>query len=293
MRETGFFFLYLFACLVLGTLLTYPLMQTGWIAHDPHRVMGRLAQLFILADLWPFLKVKRLNDHTALGYGVSRTRFLGALWRGWLLGVAILLVLILNLLLLEIRAPHGVGSDWLPALLRKSIQVLIGGLLTSLLEETFFRGALYSAIRRGGSMRSAVLWSSFLFALVHFMKPHALPAGVAFDWSGTWQLFIHVFIDAFQWRHLDSMSVLFLAGVLLALVREYTGHIGWCIGLHAGWIFVIQLTCYLTDGNPASPNAWLVGGYDGVIGWLAAAWIGLLTLGFRPFTHNRERKRRG
>jgi len=292
MRETGIFFLYLFACLVLGALLTYPLLQTGWIAHDPHRVMGRLAQVFMLVGLWPFFKAMRLNDRTALGYGVSRTRFPGALWRGWLLGVAILLVLVLNLLLLEIRAPHGAGTDWLPTLLGKSIQVLIGGLLTSLMEETFFRGALYSAVRRGGSTRSAVLWSSFLFALVHFMKPHALPAGMAFDWSGTWQLFIHVFIDAFQWRHLDSMAALFLAGVLLALVRERTGHIGWCMGLHAGWIFVIQMTRHLTDGNPASPTAWLVGRYDGVIGWLAAAWLGLLTLGLWSFTHNRERKRR-
>jgi len=291
MRETGIFFLYLFACLVLGALLTYPLMQTGWIAHDPHRVMGRLAQVFILLGLWPFLKAMRLNDRTALGYGVSRTWFLGALWRGWLLGVAILLVLILNLLLLEIRAPHRAEEDWLPALLEKSVQVLIGGLLTSLLEETFFRGALYSAVRRRGGAGSAILWSSFLFALLHFMKPHALPAGVAFDWSGTWQLFIHVFIDAFQWRHLDSMAALLLAGVLLALVRERTGHIGWCMGLHAGWIFVIQSTRHLTDSNPASPNAWLVGGYDGVIGWLAAAWIGLLTLGLWSFTPNRERKR--
>ncbi|WP_089725685.1 CPBP family intramembrane glutamic endopeptidase [Candidatus Thiosymbion oneisti] len=292
MRETGIFFLYLFGCLILGALLTYPLMQTGWIAYDPHRVMGRLAQVFILIGLWPFLKAMHLNDRTALGYGISRARFLSALGRGWLLGVAILLVLVLNLLLLEIRVPHGAGVDWLPALLRKSIQALIGGLLTSLLEETFFRGALYSAIRRRGGVGSAILWSSFLFTLVHFMKPHALPEGTAFDWLGTGQMFGQVFADAFQWRHLDSMAALFLAGVLLALVREHSGHIGWCMGLHAGWIFVIQVTRHLTDGNQASPNAWLAGNYDGIIGWLAAGWIGLLALGFWSFTRNQERERR-
>jgi len=292
MRETGIFFLYLFACLVLSALLTYPLMQAGWIAHDPHRVMGRLAQVFILLSLWPFLKAMHLNNRVALGYGASRPRFLNALWQGWLLGVAPLLVLTLTLLLLEIRLPASAVDDRLIGLLEMSIRALIGGLLVALLEETFFRGAFYSVIRRSSGAGSAIFWSSFLFMLVHFMKPHTLPEGVAFDWPGTWQMFVQVFADAFQWRHLDSMAALFLAGVLLALVRERSGHIGWCMGLHAGWVFVIQVTRRLTDGNSASPNAWLAGDYDGVIGWLAAGWIGLLALGLRLFTRNTERERR-
>lgn len=287
MRETGGFFLYLFTCLLLAAIVTYPLMQTGWIESDPQRVMGRVAQVFILLGLWPFLEAMGLNRRDALGYGVARPRFLSALWRGWLLGLAILLVLVFNLLLLEIRVPDVGGEDWLSDLIKKSIQVLIGGLLTSLLEETFFRGALFSAIRRNGGASSAILWSAFLFALLHFMKPHALPDGVTFDWAGTREMFVHVFAGVYQWKHVDSMAALFLVGVFLALVRERSGHIGWCIGLHAGWIFVIQVTRHLTDGNDASPNSWLVGGYDGTIGWLAAAWIGLLTLGYWLLTRTK------
>ncbi|MCG6861164.1 MAG: CPBP family intramembrane metalloprotease [Chromatiaceae bacterium] len=290
MRETGVFFLFLVSCLVLGAFLTYPLMQTGWIEHDPHRIMGRLAQLFILLGLWPFLRALRLNNREALGYGVSPRRFLGSLLRGWLLGVAILLVLVSSLLLLEVRVPDVAVDGWLPGLLNKSIQALVGGLLTSLLEETFFRGALYSSIRRNGSARSAILWSSFLFALLHFMKPHDLPEGVPLDWGGAWQMFTHVFTGVFQWRHVDSMAALFLVGVFLAQVRERSGHIGWCIGLHAGWILVIQVVRYLTDGNQVSPNAWLAGDYDGVIGWLAAAWIGVLALGLWMNTRTRDWK---
>ncbi len=293
MRETGIFFLYFLGCLIPAALLTYPLMQTGWIAYDPHRIMGRLAQVFILLGLWPVLKAMRLNDRQMLGYGVSRPQFLNALLRSWLLGAVSLLMLALTLLLLEIRVPDTAADSRLTGLIEKSIQVLIGGLLTSLLEETFFRGALYSAILRGGGVGSAILWSSFLFTLVHFMKPNALPEGAAFDWLGTGQMFVQVFTDAFQWRHPDSMAALFLVGVFLALVRERGGHIGWCIGFHAGWIFVVRMTRHLTDGNQASPNAWLVGNYDGIIGWLAAGWIGLLTLGLWLFTRNGERERRG
>jgi len=294
MRETGIFFLYLCACLVLGALLTYPLMQTGWIAYNPHRVMGRLAQVLILLGLWPFLKAMCLNDSRALGYAVSRPRFLNALWRSWLLGVALLWVLVLTLLLLEIRLPAGAANGRLPGLVAMSIRALITGLLIGLLEETFFRGALYSAIRRTGGAGPAILWSSILFTLIHFMKPHALPEDTALDWLETWQLFVRVFTDAFQWRHLDSMTALFLVGVFLGLVRERSGHIGWCIGLHAGWVFVIQVIRRLTDGHPSpdAPWVWLVGDYDGVIGWLAAGWIGLLALGLWLFTRYRERERR-
>jgi membrane protease YdiL (CAAX protease family) len=292
MRETLVFFFYLFACLILGALLTYPLIQTGWIQHDPHRMMGRLAQIFILLGLWPFLRVMDLDDRRMLGFGISRPRFLGALWRGWLLGVAILLVLVLNLMLLETRVPDAAKENWLAGLVGKSIRCLIGGLSIGLLEEGFFRGALYSAIRRDGAVRSAVFWSSLLYALLHFMKPHALPEGAAFDWMGAWRMFVHVFAGVFQWNHLDSMAALFLAGVFLALVRERCGHIGWCIGLHAGWVFVIQVARYLTDGNGASSSAWLVGGYDGIIGWLAAVWIGLLALGFWLLARPKKRQLR-
>jgi hypothetical protein len=73
-----------------------------------------------------------------------------------------------------------------------------------------------------------------------------------------------------------------MAGLLLALVRERAGHIGWCIGLHAGWVLVIQASRRLTDVNDDSPLSFLVGDYDGIIGWLAALWIGLLMALYWP-----------
>jgi membrane protease YdiL (CAAX protease family) len=280
MKETGIFFAYLFACLVLGALLTYPVVQTGWIDADPHRIMGRLAQVFILLGLWPFLKAMGLNSRSALGYGVPRPAFLRALGLGWVWGLLILLVLAITLVALQVRIPDTLGDDWAAGLARKALKALIGGLLIGLMEETFFRGALYAAIRRRGSLAAAVFWTAFLYALLHFMKPGTLPDTVAFDWSGAGQMFAETFTGAIQWKNLDSMTALFLVGVFLALVRERTGHIGWCIGLHAGWVFVIQVTRHLTDGNESSAYAWLTGDYDGMIGWLAAGWIGVLAAGY-------------
>ena len=275
MRTTAIFFAYLFLCLALAALLTYPVMQTGWVDYEPQRVMGRIAQVCILLGLWPFLKRMGFDNRVALGYGVQRREFVQAMARGWMSGVLILLLLALALFVLGVRVPDLPADGLLAEILEKAAAALIGGLLIGLLEETFFRGALFGAVRSRNGLRSAVFWSATLYALLHFMKPHGLPDGVAFDWSGVGIMFIEVFTDVAQWRHLDSMLALFLVGVFLAFVRERTGHIGWCIGLHAGWVFVIQVSRRLSDGNDASNLAFLAGDYDGVIGWLAAAWIGL------------------
>jgi membrane protease YdiL (CAAX protease family) len=276
MRATALIFLYLLACLVLGALLTWPLMQTGWIDQDPQRVMGRLAQVIILIGLWPLLKAMGVADRSSLGYAVPRPAFLRAMAVGWVIGVAILTALALTLVALEVRVPE---AKPLAALAAKAASALTGGLVIALLEETFFRGALYSGVTRRSSAGAAILWSALLYALLHFMKPRSLPAGVAYDWANHWGIFLSTFTSPWQWRNLDSFIALLLVGVFLGLVRRRTGHIGWCIGLHAGWVFVIQITRSLTDDNEGAALAHLAGDYDGVIGWLAAGWIGVLALG--------------
>jgi uncharacterized protein len=276
MRETAAFFLYLLGCLVLAALLTWPLMQSGWIDQPPQRVMGRIAQILILAGLWPMLRAFAVANSASLGFSVPRRDFLRALGIGWVAGLAILTLLALALVALGVRIPNPVTLDLLAT---KAVQALLGGLLVAVLEETFFRGALYSAISRRSGVGSAILWSSLLFALLHFMKPRDLPDGTAYDWAGNWQVFASTFTNPWQWRNLDSFIALLLVGIFLGLVRRRTGHIGWCIGLHAGWVFVIQVARVLTEDHQAAPLAWLTGDYDGVIGWLAAGWIGALALG--------------
>jgi hypothetical protein len=293
MRTTAVFFAYLFCCLLLAALTAYPLMDTGLIDEPPRRVMGRLAQLYILLGLWPFLKLLRLDNAAALGFGIPRRRFLLDVALGWLLGVAILAALIWALLKLDVRVPDlpDHGLVWL--VLEKAVAALVGGLLIGLLEETFFRGALYGAIRRRGGLRSAVIWSAALYALLHFLKPHDLPPGMPFDWAGTRAMFTGVFTGVLDWRHLDSMLALFLVGVFLALVRERSGHIAWGVGLHAGWVFVIQLSRKLTDSDPAATFGFVAGRYDGVIGLLAAAWIGALAFAFWGVSGLRKPRRAG
>jgi hypothetical protein len=70
----------------------------------------------------------------------------------------------------------------------------------------------------------------------------------------------------------DSFLALAAVGVLLGVIRARTGHIAACIGLHAGWVCVIGVLRELSVRNPASRWSFLVGDYDGVVGWLVFAW---------------------
>lgn len=68
---------------------------------------------------------------------------------------------------------------------------------------------------------------------------------------------------------------MFAVGLFLALVRARHGHIAHCVGLHAGWVFVIKLTKDVTVDDPDARFSYLTGTYDNVIGLLA---LGLLTV---------------
>jgi len=156
------------------------------------------------------------------------------------------------------------------------ISGLIAGVLVGIIEETFFRGAMFQAIRRQSSALSTMTLTSLLYAAVHFIKPHS------FDGQVDWFSGLHILSGAFwkfgEWATLDSFVALFAVGMFLSLVREHTGNIAYCIGLHAGWVLIIKCTKKFTYNNHASEWAFLTGNYDGVTGYLAAAWILFLTL---------------
>ena len=76
----------------------------------------------------------------------------------------------------------------------------------------------------------------------------------------------------------DSLIALFIAGLFLSLVREKTGNIALCIGIHAGWVFTIKMTKEVTHLDTNASTAFLVGSYDNIIGWAATGVLGVVTL---------------
>ncbi|AMN46103.1 hypothetical protein ACG33_03055 [Steroidobacter denitrificans] len=151
MRTFLLFVVLLTASLILAAALTYPAwLLVGTISVEPvHRVMNRLAMLFALIGLVMLTRRLGLANRTAMGYGLPRREFMGQLAIGWLGGVVLMAPLVALLLGLEVRTLKEGFAQTLPALIAGGI---VSGLIVALIEETFFRGILFTALSPGGNI---------------------------------------------------------------------------------------------------------------------------------------------
>jgi len=129
---------------------------------------------------------------------------------------------------------------------------LTAALGASVVEEILFRGFVLGLLLRSMRVSTAVFWTTFVFALVHFLKPpeHVSVADDAVGWgTGFWLIgqilanFGHVeFL-------LADFCTLFAVGLVLAQARVRTRAL-WCsMGLHAGWVFGLKYFSALTRGS--------------------------------------------
>jgi hypothetical protein len=107
---------------------------------------------------------------------------------------------------------------------------------------------------------------------VHFLgEKFRIPAEQV-DWSSGFRL-LGKFFDAYA-RPLsivDDFVALALLGAFFGVVRERTGHIGMCIGLHAGFVTIIAMLRNASVPVYDQPWSFLIGRMDGIVGWLVAA----------------------
>jgi peptidoglycan biosynthesis protein MviN/MurJ (putative lipid II flippase) len=161
-----------------------------------------------------------------------------------------------------------------------SIHALVAGLAVGFIEETFFRGGLYGGMRRTTGLWAAALLSASYYAALHFIDPVAPRSDQPLDWSTGFEILGSSLANFADPSIADSLIALISAGVLLALMREYRGHIALAMGIHAGWVLVIKISKKLTRFNNEAEFSWLAGGYDQIIGWLATGWLWLLILAY-------------
>ncbi|MEN8174758.1 MAG: CPBP family intramembrane glutamic endopeptidase [Pseudomonadota bacterium] len=268
------FVAYLAGFLVLAASLYYPVLLAVTALADvpPHKILTRLGMLLAAGGLIFLLRRLRLNNREALGYDLARRPFLRSLAGGWLLGVATMLIPLGAIFLLGVRGwRHSTIEAELLA--SAALSGLFGGLAVGFIEETFFRGAMFTAVRRQRGLVFTAVSTAALYAALHFIKPHRLAPGEEPGWLTGFELLAGAFEQFSGSAMWDSFASLVLVGVFLALLRERNGHIALAIGVHAGWVFAIKLAKTFTKSDPDAPLAWLIGHYDGITGWLVSAWL--------------------
>lgn len=258
-------------------LLTYPL----WVALSAHfdlafhRVGSRLGMLVLLVGFILVARRLGLADRASLGYGLARPRFLREVAIGFAFGVALMALVVGLMAALGLRELKP-WVEWRFGLLAP---ILFGGILSglavALIEETFFRGAMHTAVARESGPVLAIASTALIYSAVHFLGRYRIAAEDVHAGSGI-ELLAGSFANFAQPLAIaDAFLCLAAVGVLLGLVRHATGNVAACIGLHAGWVTVIALTRKLSQPVRDQPLSYLLSDFDGMVGWLVLGWTAL------------------
>jgi hypothetical protein len=157
------------------------------------------------------------------------------------------------------RTPGGLAGQFAGA--------LATALVVAVMEELLFRGAIFGGLRRALPWGAALVASSAIYAIVHFMGRPANPPAIG--WLSGMRVLPSMLAGMAQPGGLvPAFLNLTLAGIVLALAYHFTGDILTSIGIHAGWIFWLKFYGYLTKGVAGvDPVFW--GTRKLVDGWLA------------------------
>jgi len=257
-----------------------------------HRVGERIGMLALLAGFLLVARRLRLADRASLGYGLPRRAFLRETSLGLALGVASMLAvvgLMTALGLLDWRPAAGLtGMD----LLRLVALRAGSGFAVAFIEETFLRGAMHTAIERESGTRLAVLLTALLYAATHFLASYHIAPGQVTARSGLELLAGTLHSWAQPAGIVDAFLALLAVGVVLGMVRAATGNIAACIGLHAGWVWVMLVAHQLTRPRSDAPLSFLLSRFDGFVGWLVLTWTAVLAVPLWRFYSRRAGRAR-
>lgn len=289
-------FAWFFGLILLGlagiAALAWPLYELVTPAIDApfHRVASRTGMLILLIGFIIVARRLALSDRASLGYGLPRRQFFAEAGIGLALGVATMLPIVLVMIALDLRVlREGVTLD-VATFANLALKGLTSGIAVALIEETFLRGAMHSGIQRESGARLAVLLTALVYSATHFIGKYRIPADQVGPGSGLDLLAGSLAKFGDPAAMADAFLCLFAVGVLLGMVRTLTGNIAACIGLHAGWVWVITFVRETSLRDESSPLAFLLSTFDGMVGWLVLGWT--LVIGGALWWFYRRRGRR-
>jgi uncharacterized protein len=283
MRPLRALLIYIIAVFIGGAVIAPPvywLVQSfahahpDFVAQHLHRIattsfpryVNRSLLVLALIGLWPL--VRNLGFHSLPEVGIVRPRGqwkkLGA---GFVLGfVSLAIVAGISF---AFHARHlnerSTGSE----IFRRLLGAAATAIVIAILEEILFRGAIFGALRKVFHWIVALVLSSMIYAILHYLEGAKSPGAV------TWLSGLEVLPNML--RNLGNVHAvipgffnLTLVGMLLAWAYQRTGNLYFSVGLHAGWIFWVK-AYGIVSTMPPTADKWLWGsGRMAIVnGWVA------------------------
>lgn len=278
MRAFLLFFGLILGALASIALFTYP----AWLLLHPHfdfpfhRIGERIGMLALVIGFIIVARRVGLADKRSVGYALPRPLFIREMLVALALGVVGMMAIV------GIMTALGL-LDWTEAatatggkLTKIVFNRLLSGIAVGFIEETMLRGVMFAAIERESGTKSAIVLTSLIYAAVHFLGKYFIAPEQVTSHSGF--VLLAGMLDKFArpLEIVDAFMCLFAVGMVLATIRARRGNIATCIGLHAGWVWVMLFTRELTKPVRDQPLSFLLSQFDGFIGWAVFAWTVLM-----------------
>ncbi len=262
--------------------LAVPLPFLQELADEPfRRYVTRSWMIIGAAGLWPFLKAVGACSLKDIGL-LPTPAFRREIGKGLAIGFGSLALIAILAVMCGART---VNLDHEAARWGKHLtNAILAALLVPIIEEVFFRGAVFGGLRRQHRLMTAALASSMLYAIVHFFERSIWEGPVT--WSSGLVLLPRMLRGFGELQQLvPGFFSLTLAGMMLALAFRRTGALHFSMGLHAGWIFWGKSYSFMTSPVEGA-NAWFWGTGKLIDGWLAFGLLAAMTIGFLRWNAN-------
>ena len=280
MRALLVFILFVVLTFLCGAVLAYPLKllldPALGLAFRKYLTYATLISGLILSGV--YLQVYNLLSFKAFGYSGKPAVFIKGMFNGFMYGVIIMLMIEVVLFLLGIHEIDSNRSFSVYSISLLLVKALLAGLLISLIEESIFRGALFTGLYKKTGPIITVFFTGLVYSTVHFIRYRDLANETNVGWFTGLTMMPEAFRRFSEWSIVDYFLTLFIFGILLGLLRLKHKNISACIGVHAGIVMLIKIADHVTNRTHDSNFNYLVSQYNSTFGWISFIVILLFTI---------------
>ncbi len=279
------FLLAVIGIIILSVLLAPPLSVLLSPFFRFEKIFNRLVMIFAVLTAVLFVLIPKMrrggtvfDRETWRVYGFDFTQpWKQLFWYGFFAGA--LSVILLAVIEVAFEPRYLRSPLLIQDIIERFVKGMTSGMIVGIVEEFFFRGFIYTHIRKKLNVFLAVILASAFYSLCHFFDngqifiPENPGIGDAFR-------LLFGYLEPLVMRPqaiLPEFIGLFLFGVVLNLAFVRTRSLFLPIGIHAGSVFIVkwQYSFIRSGDDMAHPFFGKIPYYDGSVEWVVLILLGL------------------